>query len=361
MPPFKEHLSPDLVGKLIDEIGRAWTPFDAPAFRAVACDGLDQLELKARAAQIADALRARLPTDIGELTDVVVRLLDSDTFAGWMLWPFTDAVGLLAQHDPERGLALMRLLTPRWTAEGAIRPFIDRHPTIAFPLLLEWTDDPDEHVRRLVSEGTRPRLPWSPQLRALIADPSPSIPLLDRLYDDPSEYVRRSVANHLNDIAKDHPAVAVTIAERWRDLGGEHVGRVVRHGLRSLVKAGDPAALAAIGATVDAPIELLTFTVEPTAITIGASVEVHGRVASPMPAEVEIDLRVHYANVAGALTRRKTFKLARRTIPAGGAVDVRRSFRFAPVSIRALFPGTHLLELLANGRVVATTEIELHG
>lgn len=118
-------------------------------------------------------------------------------------------------RPPRRGPALLAGLTPRWSSEFALRPFIEHQPEITYNYLGRWITHGDEHVRRLVSEGTRPRLSWAPQLRGLIADPSPNLPLLDGLADGPSPYVRRSVANHLNDIAKDHPDLAVDLARRW--------------------------------------------------------------------------------------------------------------------------------------------------
>jgi len=122
-------------------------------------------------------------------------------------------------------LPILAALSPRFSSEAPLRVFIERHPETTFEQLRRWIDHPDEHVRRLVSEGTRPRLPWAPRLRGLIADPSPAVALLDRLHDDESEYVRRSVANHLNDISKDHPTLALAIAQRWAAAGSDRTAR----------------------------------------------------------------------------------------------------------------------------------------
>lgn len=361
MAAFKDELSAGLVGALGRRLADAWPAFPRERFDAEATDGLGDLELKARVAQIGGALARALPPDTGDLEALVGRAMRSPDFAGWMLWPFLDAVTERTLHDPDRGLPLLRALTPRASAEFAIRPFLREHPETTFAHLAEWAGDPDEHVRRLVSEGTRPRLPWAARLTALVADPSPSLALLHRLRDDPSEYVRRSVANHLNDIAKDHPDLAVAIAGSWAAEGGTHVERVVRHGLRGLLKAGHPAALAAVGVRVDDPIDVLAFSAEPAALAIGGAVAVTCTVVTPGPrgARAEIDLRVHYANAAGALTRRATFRFARRALSPGTPETVTRRIAFRPVSIRALHPGRHLMELQVNGRIVADLEIDL--
>jgi 3-methyladenine DNA glycosylase AlkC len=141
---------------------------------------------------------------------------------------------------PDRALPTLAALSPRFSSEWPTRSFIERHPDTTFEYLHRWAGDPDEHIRRLVSEGTRPRLPWAPLLRGLIADPTPSVALLDRLHDDPSEYVRRSVANHLNDISRDHPDLAVTMARRWAATGSDRTAWVIRHGVRTVTKLGHP-------------------------------------------------------------------------------------------------------------------------
>jgi 3-methyladenine DNA glycosylase AlkC len=188
---------------------------------------------------------------------------------------------------------------------------------VTFAYLHRWARDPDEHVRRLVSEGTRPRLPWAGRLRGLIADPSPTIPLLDALFDDPSAYVRRSVANHLNDIARDHPAVALACARRWLATGSDRATWVARRGLRTLIKGGDPAALALLGFDHGAAVSLEALAVTPARLPVGGEVTIAFTLAAPDgPARTVVDYVVHHAGARGA-RRPKVFKLTTRTIHPG--------------------------------------------
>lgn len=143
---------------LARELRQAWPAFPSGRFVPEATAGL---ELAARAALIGGALARSLPRDVAALEELVGRAVESPAFTGWMIWPFLDAVTELTLHEPARGLPLLRGLTSRWSAEFAIRPFLREHPAMTFERLGEWVDDPDEHVRRLVSEGTRPRLPWA--------------------------------------------------------------------------------------------------------------------------------------------------------------------------------------------------------
>lgn len=134
-------------------------------------------------------------------------------------------------------------LTRRFSAEFSMRPFLIKWPERTLARLLEWTRDPDPHVRRLCSEGARPRLPWAMRIPAFVKDPRPVLPILEALKDDVDLYVRRSVANHLGDIAKDHPQLAFEICERWLEGGSTERKWMIRHAVRHPAKKGVRAAL----------------------------------------------------------------------------------------------------------------------
>ncbi|HET9608753.1 MAG TPA: hypothetical protein VFP06_04045 [Acidimicrobiales bacterium] len=201
MAAFKDEISAELAAHLARELTRAWPAFPRRRFTRGLDDALAPLALMARIDLLTDRLVDALPDDFDIAAKVLWETLESLIFTGWMTLPCGSYVARAGIDRPEIGLPLLAGLTPRWSSEGPVRPFLERHPDITYRHLHRWVLDPDEHVRRLVTEGTRPRLPWAPQLRRLIADPSPNIELLDHLVDDPSAYVRRSVANHLNDIS----------------------------------------------------------------------------------------------------------------------------------------------------------------
>ena len=359
MPDFKSEISPTLGRALAAELVAAWPAFPVRRFTRGLADELGPLALMARVDLLADRLLDALPDDFDAAADVLWRALDSPSFTGWMTLPCGTYASRAGLDRPEVALPLLAGLTPRWSSEGPIRPFIERHPDVTYEHLHRWVDDPDEHVRRLVSEGARPRLPWAPRLPALIADPTPNLPLLDSLVDDPSAYVRRSVANHLNDISKDHSEVALDLARRWAPRG-DGAAWAVRHGLRTLVKRGDPQALALVGATPGAAIRLVTFTVDRAVVRIGdavaftCTVDLDGR----EPAEAVIDYRVHYVGTNG-LRRPKVFKMARRRLEPGRPVTVTRRHRFEHVSIRRIVPGRHRIDVQVNGRVLGGADVEV--
>jgi 3-methyladenine DNA glycosylase AlkC len=356
MAAFKDEISSQLVDALAGEMRRAWPEFPHERFVAAATDGLERLELLARVSQLARALGECLPESFAEGAAVLDRALDSASLTGWMTLACNEYVATYGIDEPELALPLLARLTSRFSSEFAIRPFIERHPEITFGYLRRWTEDPDEHVRRLVSEGTRPRLPWASQLRSLRADPRPSIELLDRLAGDGSEYVRRSVANHLNDVAKDHPDLAIAVGRRWKEAGADWV---VRHGMRSLVKQGDPRALALLGYDPDAAIALQELTVTPERVSVGGTVELaFTLMADDAPVSVMVDYRVHHAG-ARATRSAKVFKLATRTLDPAIPQRITRRHTFRDVSVRRIHPGPHLVEIQVNGRVLGGVEVQV--
>ena len=357
MAAFKDEFNPTSIALLSHELTAAWPEFPAARFRQVAGDGLEPLELLERVGHIARGLAMCLPGSFPEAAQVLHRTLASPSFTGWITLPCGQYVADCGVDDPEVALPLLAALSPRFSSEGTIRVFIEQHRDLTFECLHRWTTDPDEHVRRLVSECTRPRLPWSSQLRELIADPTPAIALLDKLHDDPSEYVRRSVANHLNDICKDHPAIAIECAERW-NAASTHGDWVIRHGLRTLVKKGDPRALALLGFDAANTVTLDSLTVEPATIEIGDEVVLTAHVSAEAETRAVIDYVVHYQG-AKKMRAGKVFKLANRTIAPGVTTTVTKRHRFGHVSIRRIHPGAHRLEIQVNGRVLGGSDIEV--
>jgi 3-methyladenine DNA glycosylase AlkC len=371
--PFKNLIQAAGIERAADVLARHQRGFDRGRFLALATRGLDALELKARAMQIADALEATLPADFGAAAAVIEASLappsdapagatgssGGDGLAGWFLWPVGEWVARRGLGQPERALQLLHALTQRFTAEWAIRPFIVRHPALVFATLQRWTQDPSAHVRRLVSEGSRPRLPWGLQLKGLIADPSPTLPLLRALQDDASEDVRRSVANHLNDIAKDHPGlVADWLAE---NLPGASPARraLLRHASRTLIKAGDRRVLAAWG--LDRPYQgQARLTLQPRRLRVGEDLALTLVLASTAKGaqKLAIDYAVHHVKADGRLSP-KVFKGWTLELAAGESRTLVRRHSMREVTTRRYHPGRHALDVRINGRVVAHAEFAL--
>lgn len=374
MEPFKNLLHAGLVREAGAALAGRSPAFDRVAFERRAIRGLDALEMKARAMHIADALEATLPSDFDAACTAIEACLASpidpdapgdkaiDTgtgLRGWIVWPLGEFVARRGLDEPERALRALHALTQRLTAEFAIRPLIVRHPEQTLATMHAWTRDPSAHVRRLASEGSRPRLPWGLRLQALVADPSPTLPILQALQDDPSAYVRRSVANHLNDIAKDHPERVVDWVRR--NLPGATAERraLLSHASRGLIKQGHAGMLSLWGAGQTFAGEC-GLEVSPRRVAVGERVQLTLvlRSTSRKPQALLIDYAVHHVKADGR-TSPKVFKGWKLTLAPGETRTLTKSHSFAPVTTRRYHPGEHPIEFVINGRPTARGAVRL--
>ena len=324
------------------------------------------LALGARAALLADAMLHDLPGDYFSLAATIRTAAAGSGFSGWLIWPVTSAVAAKAVAEDsdesfDDALALLAELTPRLTAEFAIRGLLRHNLPRALSIALLWTASDDEHVRRLATEGTRPYLPWSTRVPGIQSSPELTIPILDALYRDESDYVRRSVANHLNDVSRFNPELVVATATRWLAAPDPNTPALVRHALRTLIKRGDLGALELLGygaATLDVAGPVLSSGEIPFGGTIGFSGSILN--TGSTAANLAIDYTVHHQKANGTQTG-KTFKLVSRSLEPGETLELDKQHSFRAITTRRYYPGAHAIELQINGVVYGRAEFELLG
>ena len=329
---------------------------------------LGDLNLRARTDLVAEALQEdtrNVPGAVYPTAAASFRAaLRYPEFTGWILWPVSEAAAALAVEsgraaDFDDALALLAELTPRLTSEFAVRRLLRHDLDRALGAALEWTSHPDEHVRRLASEGTRPYLPWAVRVPGLVERPEATLPVLNALYRDPSEYVRRSVANHLNDLARHAPGAVVATAAQWLSAPDGNTGWVVRHGLRTLVKKGRPEALALLGFTpaqVDVAGPRLDRNVVPLPGELTFSFEIAN--TGTQDVRLAVDYLVHYRKANGSQSA-KVFKVSTLTLAPGESRSLSKSHAFRQMTTRVHHPGLHALELQINGAVHGRAEFLL--
>jgi 3-methyladenine DNA glycosylase AlkC len=371
LEPFKNNISPDLVRCIGSHVAQHHAGFDRLGFETDILAELEDLELKQRAGLIARHLDRHLPKDLSSRFAILQAMLhpmtevafdrgsDERGIRGWGMMPLGMVVAASGLDDFDASFALLKEMTKRATAEFDVRPFLAQDQERALAIMAPWVKNESLHVRRLVSEGTRPRLPWGMRLQSLVVDPTPTLPLLEALKDDPEDYVRRSVANHLNDIAKDHPDLVADIAKSWLKDADRNREKLVRHACRSLVKQGHTATLEAFGLNppeirVEGP-QILTSDVA-YGESVGFDVELVS--TSSNPQDLVLDYLIHFRKANGTLSP-KVFKWTKLTLAPGERLTLSRSHAIRPITTRVYYGGTQAVSLRINGQDFGFSEFEL--
>lgn len=354
---MKDSLGPEAIQRLAHALSATLPDFDLTDFAEQAIKGVEPLELKERVQFLIELLYQHLPSPFPETAKVLKATKqywdtgnDNDPLRGFAAWPLIDYVAAYGLDHPDEAIPLLAELTPLFSSEMAIRPFLLNHFEQTYAEMERWCTNENEHVRRLVSEGSRPRLPWAMQLKPFIAEPEPVIRLLERLKDDESLYVRRSVANNLNDIAKDHPGRVVAVCKSWQN-GSKNRDWIIRHATRTLVKQGHPGALALLGFTENPELSVQGFRLEKEAIDLGETLSFSFSIESRAAEEqrLVIDYAIHHRKASGSLTP-KVFKLRNITLTPGESIRIGKKHAIKKITTRRYYCGEHLVEILINGR-----------
>jgi 3-methyladenine DNA glycosylase AlkC len=359
---LKTFFSPSLVRRLGADVARAHPGFPVARFVEDACAGLDALELLDRGRHISRMLADHLPKAYPEAIDVLLRSLGpehaTDELVGAGMAPFFYFPHLLFVAD--RGLEHFDLsmhaqyeLTKRFSAESSIRAYIAHDPERTMAVLRTWAGDPNAHVRRLVSEGTRLRLPWAPRVPWLDANPQRVLALLDLLKDDPSTMVRRSVANNLNDLGKVRPELLVKTAAAWLENASPERRGLVEHALRSAVKRGEKDALRLLGYGRKPAVTLERLRFHPGRVRIGERVVMRFtlRSTSRAPQDLLVDVAVHFVKARGT-TSAKVFKVTRLVLGPRVQADLLVSISLGVHTTRVPQPGRHAVDVIVNGHAL---------
>ncbi|OUR65290.1 hypothetical protein A9Q79_03020 [Methylophaga sp. 42_25_T18] len=364
---MKENLGQDAVRHIADILSVSMDRFDKGSFIKDALAGLDELELKQRVNHLIKVLALYLPDEFEKTFEVLKAVKGNwhkpeggDNWFSFAAWPLIDYVAEYGTNDPEIALDVLKTLTPLFSAEFAIRTFIDQHFDLTYKQLLLWAEDEDEHVRRLASEGMRPRLPWGKQLTQFCDDPTAIFPILERLKDDVSLYVRKSVANNLNDISKDHPKQVVALCQCWYDNASADRLWIIRHALRTLIKSGHPEVFSLLGYTAEPQVNLQKIDLDKAVIELGDNVAITVNLFSKSSQiqKMVVDYKIHHVKANGKTTA-KVFKWKNITLRSNEELQMVKRHSFKPISTRKYYSGTHQIELLINGQPYGKKEFEL--
>ncbi len=369
--PFKNWFGPEMVQAISSNLARVSDGFDAALFEARALDGLEKLELKQRSEQFSFAVEAAMPGDFVQTVDAFVAALhpekqaefsemksDDTGLANFALMPLGSFIARNGLDRPEFSLTALREMTMRGSSEFEVRPFFRDHGELTLKAARKWARDANLHVRRLASEGSRPRLPWGIRLHDFVRDPAPILPILEMLRDDPHEYVRRSVANNLNDIAKDHPDLVADLAHDWLQGANPNRIRLVKHACRSLIKQGHPQALAAFGFKPP-DLSRTGVSISHDVVRLGDSLGIELEIkAAGGPQLLLVDYVLHYLRANGSQSA-KVFKWCELSLKAGETRILTKTHPYRKVTTRKDYAGAHRLGVQVNGQEIGSVEFTL--
>jgi 3-methyladenine DNA glycosylase AlkC len=367
--PLKNQFGVEIPNKIARMIFSVYPAFDQTAFIKAALDGYKALDLMPRGWKIARTLRGYLPDNYIEAVGILIASLgpkygqtEGHGMAPFLYLPHACFVSEYGLDYFEISMRAQYELTQRFTAEFSIRPYLERYPEATLARLKIWAKDPNPHVRRLVSEGTRPRLPWASRLRQFQKDPRPVLVLLDILKDDPELYVRRSVANNLNDIGKDHPHLLAETAHKWLIGASEERRWLVQHALRSAIKRAEPGALKVLGFDKKVQVSITGAQITPQRAKIGSCVAIAFELTNTTtrPQHLLVDFRIHFIKANGK-ARAKVFKLKTVNLAPTATLRIGKKISLAEMTTRKHYAGTHQVDVMINGNIKPLGTFELIG
>jgi 3-methyladenine DNA glycosylase AlkC len=359
MEPLKEMFNKKFFTELSNEFQRANQNFNVSGFLKDILKDLDQLSLNERLRKTSLVLKKYLPEDFKKSMDMMFKVIPN-LETGYTTLVFPDYVGLYGHHDFNRAMEALKYFTKFGSSEFAIREFFKRDFNRTLLVAQKWALDKDVHVRRLASEGSRPRLPWSFKLDEVIKNPHSTALILETLKDDQELYVKKSVANHLNDISKDNPDYMMRVIGKW-DQTQANTFWIVKHASRTLIKKGNKNSLAIFNYEKNIKVAVDDFKLSSSRISLGESLEFSFYLNSlkSKTQKLVIDYIVHYQKKAGA-TSAKVFKLKEILLEPKQSLVISKKQVFRDFSTRKHVNGRHTIEIQINGLVMAKQEFYLH-
>ncbi len=354
---FKHWINQDTVEIIAQSIRQHHPSFDSKEFSKIA-PSLKSLELKARVLEITKALREHLPQDYQQTVKILINVIKTSDLKGFNLWPFSEYISQFGTQHFDHSLKAMEILTEKFTAEFAVRPFLLKNSDSVLKFLSTRTAHSNVHIRRWVSEGTRPYLPWGQKIPQIAQNPQLTLKLLDKLKYDDELYVRKSIANHLNDHSKLHSDLVVQTLKTWEEKAPEKqlpkINWIKRHALRTLIKKGHPKALQLMGVNNKIQINVGKITLSKKKYHVGDKLMFNFQIKSTSNKvqKLIVDYAIDFAKANGKKGM-KVFKLKVLNLNPKEEITITKSHHLKKITTMRYYPGEHHLKIQINGNMVA--------
>ncbi|MBX2875355.1 MAG: DNA alkylation repair protein [Saprospiraceae bacterium] len=357
--PLKNLYNEAFLNILIQDFQVHYSKFDAETFKALVFDqDWPNRELKDRMRHLSLSLHELLKMPFAPTMQLFKKVISQREGYSLERMLFPDYVEVFGQAELKESLDALAFFTTYASSEFAIRPFISQHQDFVLDRMMKWAGSDNFHLRRLASEGCRPRLPWAMALPALKKDPAPILPILEKLKGDETDYVRRSVANNLNDIAKDNPTITLEKAEQWIGKSKE-VDWVVKHACRSLLKQGNTRALVLFGFQEPTAIGVSNLVLDKREVQIGAAFTFQFDLQnnSDSISKLRLEYIIDFVKKSGKISP-KVFQITENTYkPGQHHFSKKQSFK--DLTTRKHYPGLHCLRIIVNGAEKAAISFQL--
>lgn len=357
---LKEMFNKEFYSHFAMELHKVDKHFHSDKFVKEVTFNIKHLSLNERMRNTSLVLKKHLPSDYKKSIEIFHKTIPN-LKKGYTTLIFPDFIGLYGHDDFKISMEALKYFTQFGSSEFAIREFLKRDFTKTIKVMTSWAEDKNFHVRRLASEGSRPRLPWSFKLDAVIKNPDLTLLILEKLKTDSEPYVKKSVANHLNDISKDNARWMLRVIGHW-DKANANTLWIIKHASRNLIKKGNKQSLSLFNFEKDAKAEVINFKLDKLRLLLGDTLQFDFDIRSQKskPQKLVVDYAIHYYKKSGILSP-KVFKLKELLLPANGTVHLSKKHRFQDFTTRKHYPGKHIVEILINGKTACRKEFELIG
>jgi 3-methyladenine DNA glycosylase AlkC len=352
---FKNWINPAVVKKIAHLFHGVYPAFSERNFLNISTQ-LKELELKGRVLVLTKGLRRELPVKFTEAAKIIKKVLMQKQLKGFELWPLSEYISQFGLDHFDESIELMYLLTQQFTSEFAIRPFLQKDPERVLKQFSTWLKDENVHIRRWISEGSRPLLPWGGKIQSFIERPA-TIHLLDALKYDEELYVRKSVANHLNDITKHHPELVLETLKKWiKSSPEQHLDKIhwiKKHALRTLIKQGHTKALGLMGASDKAEVKVSKFKMKKDKFKVGDVLEFQFILESTGKKEqkIIIDYGIGYVKSNGSIST-KMYKLKSLNLGSKEIILIKKNHLLKKITTSTFYSGKHELIIQVNGKIL---------
>jgi 3-methyladenine DNA glycosylase AlkC len=359
---FKNLINESVVKKISLEISKVHPTFNQKKFQKLS-PTLPKLELKARVLLITSHLKLELPDEYPEALKILVKVIENEKLTGFQLWPFSEYISQFGLDHFDESMKAMYVLTSRFTSEFAVRPYLIKNHVRVLKYFSKWATDKNTHIRRWVSEGSRPLLPWGKRIPLFVMDPTHTLLLLDKLRFDEELYVRKSVANHLNDISKNHPQVVIEVLRMWqKDVPDQHADKIkwiTRHALRTLIKKGHEGALKLMGVDGKAIVKLTNFKLNKKRFKLNDEMLFSFELLSTAKKEQKliIDYSIDFMKANGK-SGKKVFKLKTQEIGPKESLTISKKHSLKPITTMKFHAGLHHLRVHVNGEILSESTFD---